>query len=435
MLKLEQKIQIKNLSMAGLSVPEISRRLGFSTGTIYKHLKDKSNKSISRITHKHSKVQPFIFYVDSRLKNGISNTSKIYQELLKIGYNGSYSLINSYIKQKSSLAEGYKRSRQLVVSPGEQAQVDWGSFGRITIDGKQEKLYAFVYVLSYSRTMYVQFVVRQNQKTFQDCHMNAFEKLGIPKKIVYDNVRTVILSREKLSNGEYKFHYNPAFIDFSRYYGFKPYVCPPYWPRTKGRVESGVKYLKNNFMNGNLPKKEFDTLESLNLKVTQWVEDIANKRVHKTTNEIPIEAWLKERDFLIMPKLLPRYVNASLTNRFSTKDALVQYKSCFYSVPSQFARKKLFIRDISQNGLPYIEIYFEDILIAKHKMSYERAKWVIDDSHFEEKLVKKLIRAPEKIKRKKIKFLNEIPRIIVATRDLKYYNLLLPKNKYVKKKN
>src|SRR5204862_98653 len=107
------------------------------------------------------------------------------------------------------------------------------------------------------------FVVRQNQQTLQACHIHAFEKIGIPQIILYDNMKTVVLGRKKLADGSKKIQYNPAFLDFARYYGFEVKACPPYWPRAKGKVESGVKYLKNNFMVGESFGKTFKSLDEL----------------------------------------------------------------------------------------------------------------------------------------------------------------------------
>ena len=432
MLKLDEQIHIRNLLTAGNSVPYIAKRVGCSTATIYKY-KNRNNvllqkpnvPSVLTSTPISSKLNPFLDYIQARMRNGFYNSSKLYKELQLHGYAGSYHHVNVYVKNnRVKSLDNYKPAQQLLTSPGEQAQVDWGSFGRVEINAREEKLYAFVYVLSYCRAMYVEFVVRQNQKTLQQCHIHAFEALGIPKSIVYDNMKTVVLSHPK-KNQEGKVRFNPAFIDFARYYNFEPDACYPYWPRSKGKVEAMVKYVRNNFMHKMLPRKEFISLEDLNLQVRQWVKDVANQRIHNTTKEKPKEMWLMEKNFLQFSNI-PAY-NASMLNaRYSTKDGHVNYKSCLYSIPCEYALKKLYIRDISVHGLPIVEIYYQDKLIATHQMSFQRGKWVTKDEH----LIKQSRRGTtSSVRSQKRPIAFQRPHVNVEVRDLSFYNLLL-KQKY-----
>lgn len=443
MLELEEQIYIKQLLEEGCSVPEIAQRIRRSTTTIYRY---RSSNSISTsvtpstlhsLMQKQSddvgssKLAPFIDYLLGRMRHGMRNSSKLYKELLLKGYIGTYAEVNTFVKNnRIRLLDSYTPATQHITGPGEEAQVDWGSFGRVVINGKEEKLYVFVYVLSYSRTLYIEFVVRQNQKTLQECHIHAFHTLGIPKKIVYDNMKTVVISHPKKGKGDVRF--NQAFMDFARHYDFEPYACHPYWPRAKGKVESGVKYVRNNFMHGMLPKKEFISLEHLNQKAREWVKIVANERIHGTTKEKPYDLWVLEKETLHFPDNERSFNTSMLNMRHSTKDGLVQYKSCFYSVPRDFALKKLYIRDIALHGLPMVEIYYLDNLVATHHMSFERGRWVTNDEH----LLK--VHKPQsfrKLKKTKRVFSYKRPRTNVAVRDLNFYNLLLTKKKHGKKKS
>lgn len=435
MLKRDEQIQIHTCLEAGYSIPEIARRMGRSTATIYKYRKSYDDKGIFQKTITNApipeKLKAYTDYLDLKIKNGVINSSKLYHELVSKGYKGSYYHVNAYLKTSpANVGKPYKPSKHVETAPGEQAQVDWGSFGRVHINGKVEKLYAFVYVLSYSRAMYLEFVVRQNQKTFQDCHINAFAQLGIPKTIAYDNVKTVVLYREKTVAGV-KPYYNSRFIDFARYYGFDPFLCPIYWPRSKGKVESGVKYVRNNFMKGWVARKNFTSLDDLNTQATRWTEKVANKRIHGSTKDKPYDRWLLEKSFLNFAKEVPKYETSMFLERHSTKDGTVQYKSCFYSVPREFVLKKLYIRDISKHGLPIVEIYYQDRIVATHHMSYERGKWVTNDEHLD--VPQKSGRVMKKGKKSKLTHKYRRPHVHVAVRDLTYYNFLLPKKHGTKK--
>jgi len=419
-----------NLLDAGLSIAEVARRTRKSVTTVYKYKKlCRSNfKQFSEERSLSRKLLPFQEKIKICLQNDrINNFSKLYRELKNSGYTGSYSLLNSYFKKNKYQVDRYKRSLHIETDPGEQAQVDWGSFGEIKIGNRIARLYAFVYVLSYSRAMHVEFVVRQNQQTFQNCHINAFEKLGIPKRIRYDNVKTVVLGREKLPDGSKKIHFNPTFIDFASYYGFQPELCPPYWPRAKGKVEAGIKYLRHNFMAWETFGSTFNTLDELNRKVASWLDFVAQQRVHKSTNEKPLDRWLNEKKFLQFPINIPPYNTSPFLKRMSTKDGLIQYKSNLYSVPSKFSRKKLFVKEISRSGIAFIEIYYHDVFIATHQVSLERGQWVVEDNHLSEPNPPIDPNDPVPFGRNKHRKRKDIS-ITIATRDLSYYNSLIPKH-------
>lgn len=423
MLSHEEQEKIFALLNDNVPLSQISRLLGRSIGSIYKYKKhyQQNDSPVGKEKKVSSKILPFEGDISLRLRRGEKSVKRIFFSLEKAGYTGSYQLLNSYIREHIASVDRkkYKRSVRVETEPGEQAQVDWGSFGTVIIDGRKEKLYAFVYVLSYSRATYFEFVVKQNQHVLQNCHIHAFEKLGIPQTIRYDNMKTVVLGRTRMKNGERKVDWNVAFQNFAKYYGFEPVVCPPYWPRAKGKVEAAVKYIKHNFAEKNLFKKNFSTLEQLNIEVANWTENIANERLHATTKQKPRERWQMEKDFLVFPKE-NEFNSTPLLHRRSTKDGLIQYKSTFYSVPMEYAQKKLFLREIVNRGIPILKIYDKHLCVGEHKISTKRGEWIIDNAHTlkheEEKQSKKNTSKKETQKRASIK---------VAVRDLTYYNITI----------
>lgn len=375
------------------------------------------------------KLVPFIDYLEQRTKEGVTNIKKLYLEIKQQGYRGSYMSLYRFLKIGVKNPQILKRSQRVETDPGEQAQVDWGSFGEIEINGVTKRLYCFVYVLSYSRALYAEFTTRQNIQSLLESHIHAFEQLGIPQTIVYDNMKTVVLRREKLENGEAKNHYNPAFLDFANFYGFDIFVCPPYWPRAKGKVEASVKFVRNNFMQGMSFKKNFFSLEELNEKVSFWLSQVANTRDHKATRERPIDRWLTEKAYLRFPSKQQRYQISHFEVRNSTKDGMVQYHSNYYSVPLEFAAKRLFLEEVNNLGVPFIKIYYEDEIIAKHIVSRGRNEWIVSDDH--------IIKHPQQTKNAEKQFSVQVGNlekysIEVKIRPLSYYNQFIPQNKHGK---
>ncbi len=378
------------------------------------------------------KLVPFVDYLGQRTKAGVANIKKLYFEIRQQGYQGCYMSLYRFLQTDVKHPLTLKRSQRLETGPGEQAQVDWGSFGEIEINGVAKRLCCFVYVLGYSRALYVEFTTRQNTQSLMQCHIHAFEQLGIPQTIVYDNMKTVVLKRRKLANGETKIHYNPAFLDFANFYGFKIFVCPPYWPQAKGKVEASVKYVRNNFFQGENFQKEFVSLNELNQKVDFWLNQVANLREHKTTGERPTDRLLREKHYLRFTGNLPQYQISHHVARNSTKDGLIQYRSNYYSVPMAFSRKKLYVTETPKDGLQFIEIYYQDKIIASHPLSIGRNEWIIDDQHIFQKAPniignKIKIYNPEDILKK---YSTE-----VITRPVSYYNQFIPKVENGKIKN
>lgn len=421
MLTLKERAIIWQLLESGLAAAEIARQTGRSVGTIYNIKKAPVIKTDDSYDAISPKILPVKTYIDRQIRNGAHNVHKLFLAAQQEEYEGSYALLNSYVQAHPKQNRPYKRSQHVETVPGEQAQVDWGSFGKMTVGGRIERLYAFVYVLSYSRAMYVEFVVRQNQQTLQECHMHAFDKLGIPRNIRYDNMKTVVLSRERLPDNESKDRLNPAFVDFARYYGFKIDLCPRYWPRSKGKVESAVKYLRNNFMEQQKFGQTFKDLDELNEKVWIWVNNVAQQRIHRTTEEKPYDRWQQEKRFLQFSKL-PSYQSSPLLDRRSTKDGLVQYKSNFYAVPMRFSQKKVSIREVTNHGIAHLEIYYKNDLIIKYKASLERGKWALEDESMlrindDGSKLKSPPKGPKKLKR---------PVVVVVPRGLDHYNNFIP---------
>lgn len=401
MVTQQEWAEINKLFIKGLSVPQVSEICSRTTTTLYRLISTNGPKIREKGDFKRLKeISHFEEFLKKRIKQGVVNGKKLHRELKEKGYSGSYGTLNKYLNLnfldlirankrynpfkniKSKSLREYRRSIRFETGPGEQAQVDWGSFGKIIINDRVEKLYAFVFILGYSRVPYIEFVIKQNLPTLIQCHINAFKALGIPKEMVYDNMKTVVIRREKVPAGLDIVHYNPTFLDFAKHYGFQVTACPPYWPQAKGKVESTVKYLRNDFMQGRKFGRDFFSLEELNIQVKKWVKDEANTRIHGTVGEKPIDR-LEDEQFLLRPiaEILP-YQISTFEERRCTKDAMVNYKYNFYTVPDEYARKRIFTKEFNKNGLGFLEIYFEDKLIANHPLKSGRGDWGIDEKHF-----------------------------------------------------
>jgi len=208
--------------------------------------------------------------------------------------------------------------------PGEQAQADWGEV-RVHFGTKPAKVHIFVMTLGYSRRGWSEGYEHERMESLLSAHEHGFEHFGgVTREVLYDRMRTVIQGER-----EGKKRWNSTFQAFARYWGFEPRVCRPYRAQTKGKVESGVKYVKRNF----LPGRVFRDLEDFNAQLAAWQLEIADRRIHGTTHEPPIERFKREANALTPLAGRTGFLAAMPRARVVADDWLVSIDTNRYSVP------------------------------------------------------------------------------------------------------
>ncbi len=439
MITQQQWAGIKRLLDAGLSVPQVNFRTGVSLPMIYKFKKTGMPKPPQ---HKRNeiakKLEKYKNFIDSRIKLGVYNASKLHEELKEQGSTAKYFQVNNYVRSKvgskrSNKHSFYKKpsttnhkpSIRFETGPGIQAQVDWTYIKKTKINGKTERIYLFVYILGYSRMKYCEFMLRQNLRALIECQMHAFETLGIPQEVVYDNMKSVVTERIRLPNKLVSIQLTSAIKDFAKYYGFKVAPTAPHHPRSKGKVERAIEYFKQNFLPGVKIPRNIDSLDELNIQVQNWLKKTGNFKPNETTQERPFDRWIKEKPFLIFPDRIPPYQLTSFESRFSDKDGTIDYNSCVYQMPFEYVRKKIDFTIASEKGIPILEFYYEDELISKHYLSAERHKWIkeTDAIFFKASPKKKFARKDNS--KKMIKKSTNIYSIIIPQTPMSYYNQVI----------
>jgi hypothetical protein len=169
-------------------------------------------------------------------------------------------------------------------------------------------------------------------------HEAAFAELGgVPREILYDRMKTVILGTDE--RGETA--WNPLFLDFARHWGFTPRACRPYRPQTKGKVESGVGYVRKNFLCG----REAGSVADLRSQLRTWLWQVANQRVHGTTHQHIFSAWQKEKPHLLPLAGRATFAYAAEEARKVSRDAYVSFRGNRYSVPWRVAGQEVLLRE------------------------------------------------------------------------------------------
>jgi transposase len=300
----------------------------------------------------------FKTYIDERLSAGVWNAMVLLRELRERGYAGGYTVLKDYLQPKRE-AGRLAAVRRYETPPGRQAQVDWGHLGTIEINGEESRLSGFTFTLGYSRMMMAEAVLDQKLGTLLRMHEEAFRQFGgVPEEILYDRMKTVWIGQDE--RGETV--WNPVFLDFARYWGFTPRLCRPYRAQTKGKVESGVKYVRRNFLCG-LLGQEPSGLEELNARLQQWVQSVANQRIHGTTHEAPALRWTAERKQLHPMRGRAPYPYVDEELRRVARDAYVAWQGSRYSVPWSYAGKDVWVHEHGTS----LEIHYGAERIAVHE--------------------------------------------------------------------
>ena len=361
--------EIRELHRQGLSVTQIHALTGFARSTIRKYLKQPGTPRYSPRPKQPGKLDPFLPFLEERLQAGVWNAVVLLKELKERGYTGGYTILKEYLhpRRQSAFTVAVRRFE---TPPGQQAQVDWGVIGHDETGGGRRKLSCFVLTLGHSRAMCSDLATDQTLETLLTMHERAFAALGgVPREILYDHMKTVVLGLDE--RGEVKWH--PTFLDFARYWGFSPRLCRPYRPQTKGKVESGVGYVKKSF----LPGREAADLEDLRGQHREWLWGVANRRVHGTTHRRVDEAWEEEKPHLQPAEGRPPYALEPQTRRKVARDAYVSYRGSRYSVPWALAGQEVRLRERAGQ----LEVYRERERVALHEISGGPHQVVTDPSH------------------------------------------------------
>lgn len=249
-------------------------------------------------------------------------------------------------------------------------QVDWGDCDTLQIENTSRKVSVFVAVLCYSRLMYIEFTLSQRKAEFYRAIANALTFFGgSPRKLVFDNLKAAVLNGHG-RNG----CLHPEFLALCGHYYLEPIACARRDPESKGMVEGGVRYVKQNALAGRAEQLT-DWKAYRHLAIT-WRDTVANVRTHATTRERPIDLFENERAHLRWLPTMP-YDTDEITEAIVTSHARVNFDANRYSVPPDYCRKPVTLR-ASANEL---QVVYQGETIATHVRSYARRKTITHPEH------------------------------------------------------
>ncbi len=340
-------------------VNTIARQLAVHHSTVTRVL---ARSGVPRPSYvpKPSAIDPYIpFLVETLTQFPTLTAARLYVMARERGYAGSSSQFRHRISliRPRKPAEAYLRLRTL---PGEQAQVDWGHFGHLTIGRAKRPLMAFVMVLSYSRRIHLRFYLDARMAAFLAGHVEAFGVFGgVPRILLYDNLKSVVLERQ---GAAIRFH--PTLMAFAAHHHYEPRPVAVARGNEKGRVERAIRYVRDAFFAG----RGYRDLDDLNAQARAWCEQESHSRTWpEDGSKKVVDAFAAEQPLLLVLPDAPWPLEERLEVSIG-KTPYARFDGNDYSVPHDYVRRALTVAATEQR----VRILDGATVLAEHGRSYDR---------------------------------------------------------------
>jgi transposase len=310
-----------------------------------------------------STLEPYREKMQEWLKQGVEMTAMWLRLQENYGYKGGYSSIRRFVHRLDPVEpEVFIRVQS---EPGEDMQVDFGTVGQLydPVTKRLRTAYVFVATLGYSRHQYAELVFDQKIATWIALHKRTFAYFGgVPRRVIPDNLKAAVLQAVA---------HDPILGDAYRrmalHYSFLISPTIPHTPRHKGKVESGVHYVKRNFFAG----QEFMDLQVANLHLRDWIVKTAGVRKHGTTSEAPLYLFHSTEKACLQPLPVEPFQLLDIHLVKVHPDCHVVIHGSFYSVPFGYVGQEL-AAHVSEN---FVEIYAGQALVTSHPRSTRAGQW------------------------------------------------------------
>lgn len=348
---------VKNMYNKGVPIKQIARELKMSKNTVKSLIKKEEEPKYTR-KYRQTKIDEYKddirkWYLE---KEYSFNGTRIYNELLKLGYEGGINPIYRFLETLNDerITISKRASQRFETPPGDQAQFDWGEY-EVYIGSQRTKIYCFTMVLSYSRKKAAICSLTVNAAAIYEAIQELFIELGgVTKELLIDNPKALVVSHKK---GE-EVVFNDSALKLVTYLKTELNACLPLRPRTKGKIEKPNQYIEEQFIKGG----NFNSMEDLNFEIKHFMRNW-NMRTHGTTRRVPDEMFEEEKP--VLTSLRERLIMESdLEVRTVSTDSFVMVDTNRYSVPVKYVDKKVKVRmvygyklEIFDLGLSLIKSY------------------------------------------------------------------------------
>jgi transposase len=374
MVEQELVRQMRVLAEAGWGAKRIAREVGVARNTVRRYLRSRGEAQKQRRPQARRLGQAEHQRAVELWEGQAEGNAVVVQTLLaEQGVEASVRTVQRAVRERRQQARAAEVATvRFETAPGQQMQVDFGE-KKVSIGGQLVKVFLLVAVLSFSRRLFVRAFLAERGDDWREGIAAAFVHFGgVPLQMLVDNARPLVAEHDT-QTGSVRFH--PAFVEFCRDWDVTPKACRPYRARTKGKTESGVKYVKRNALAG----RQFASFAQLESHLAQWVRE-ADARVHGTTHERPLERFEREEEAALRPlpsRPLPR--RQQRLKRKVANDALVDVDTVRYSVPHRLVRQSVEVAVEDEQ----VRIFHAGQLVATHARSRQPHERVVNPEHWE----------------------------------------------------
>ena len=352
-------------------VGTIARQLGVHHSTVERVLGEAGVERERQRPRRPSKLDPYMEFITETLQRFPTLTAARLFDMVKArGYPGAPDHFRHRIAQLRPRRprEAYLRLRTL---PGEQCQVDWAHFGKLTIGRAQRPLMAFVLVLSYSRYAFVRFYLNASLANLIRGHVEAFRALGGGTKILlYDNMKSVVLERRA---DAIRFH--PTLLELAAHYRFEPRPVAPARGNEKGRVERLIRFVRESFFHA----RRFHDIDDLNDQADQWCQTRAAERpCPEDRRRTVANVFAEERAHLLALPDNP-FPSEERVEVQVGKTPYARFDANDYSIPHRYVGRTLVVAAT----LETVRILDAGVVLATHRRSFDRGQQIEDPAHVE----------------------------------------------------
>ncbi len=322
-----------------------------------------------RFTSGPQKLDPYRgFIADTLNRHPRLRSTRLCEMLRDRGYEGSIGTLRRYVRRvrPTSRHEAFFR---LTVLPGEQAQVDWGSFGKLRVGQSERKLSCFVMVLGWSRATFARFTLDQTLESFVRCHIEAFESFrGVPREALYDNLKSVVLERQ---GDLIRFH--PHILELSGHYHFAPKPVGIRRGNEKGRVERRIRDIRESFF----AARAVTSLDELNTQLDRWIAEVVHGRLVPDEDTLTVAEALDQERARLLDLPEHRFSCDLVKPIRSGKTPYVRFDGNDYSIPHTHVRKTLSL--VASDKL--VRLLDGDTEIARHPRCWDKRRQIESEQH------------------------------------------------------
>lgn len=351
------------------SVRVIARKLGINRNTVRRIVLRKTVQTNPADRSQYPSIlDPFKSMIDEILEKDISCPgTAMLNRLRNLGYTGGMTVVKDYLRKKRQMVVRPRQAfLRLEFAPGECAQVDWGEFGDVF--GDRIKIHCFAMVLAHSRLMYIEFTKCERFEDFIRGHERAFRFFGgVPRECWYDNLTSAVT--ERVGN---LIKFNSRFMTYMGHHHIRPHACNVARGNEKGRVEDLIKYIRLNFW----PGRKFKNLDDLNHQAALWRDDIANKREHRATRQIPKLHFERDEKAQLMP-MNHAYDTDEILSKVVSPDFHILFETNRYSVPWTLTGITVTVRVDEKS----VRVYYDKQFVTGHERSYLKHKVFTQPAH------------------------------------------------------